>query len=236
MSGLTLAAGLRDALLPSTCAICTEPLAGPGRGICGACWATVVPDSEGRCERCGAPLEPSEPLCLACSTDPPPQDGTVVWGSYEGTLRRAILALKHHGHDELARPLGRRLAALADTAPWERKPACVVPVPTHPVHRIRRGWSAAELLAGEVAATLGLPLERRLRRHGLGRQATRSRARRRQLPARAFTARGRGRSSGDAVLLVDDVMATGATLRRAVGALRRGGIETVYVAVLAAAS
>ncbi len=179
-------------------------------------------------------MEPSEPHCLACGDTPPPQDGTVVWGSYEGNLRRAILALKHHGHDEVARPLGRRLAARVASAPWPEAPTCVVPVPTHPWHRLRRGWSTAGLLAREVAASLGLPYHGVLRRHGLGRQATRSRARRRSLPAGAFSVRTR--IPAGPVLLVDDVMATGATLRRASQALRGAGIETVYAAVLAAAS
>jgi len=171
--------------------------------------------------------------CLVCQERHPPQDSTTVWGVYDGTLRRALLALKHHGHDELARPLGLRLAAAAAPMPWLRHIDAVTWVPTHPYHRLRRGWSAARLLAHETARALELPTARLLKRRGLGRQATRSRAQRLDLPARALT--GRGMARGAKILLVDDVMATGSTIRRACGALLSDGAAEVHVCVLTAA-
>lgn len=156
-----------------------------------------------------------------------------MWGVYDGTLRRAVLALKHHGHDELARPLGDRLAAAVAPMPWFAGIDTVTWVPTHPVHRLRRGWSAARLLAGAMARALDLPVRRQLKRHGLVRQAGRTRVQRRALPVAAFSACGS--AAGARTLLVDDVMATGSTIRRACAALRAAGAEEVHVAVLAAA-
>jgi len=152
---------------------------------------------------------------------------------YDGTLRRALLALKHHGHDELARPLGDRLAAAVVPMPWFARIDGITWVPTHPIHRLRRGWSAARLLAARMATSLELPLERQLRRHGLARQAGRSRAQRLALPMRSFS--GRGSLAGRRTLLVDDVMATGSTIRRACTALRAAGATEVHAAVLSAA-
>ncbi len=224
---------VRQALLPAICAVCSTPLAGDRRGLCDDCWSTVLPDPGARCPRCGVPSEGWEIECPTCLDTLPPQDSTTVWGVYDGTLRRALLALKHHGHDELARPLGQRLAAAVATAPWLGDLDAVAWVPTHPLHRIRRGWSTARLLAQETARALDLPTASLLIRRGLGRQATRSRAQRRALPARSFAARGR--VAGRHILLVDDVMATGSTIRRACGALRAAGATEVHVSVLAAA-
>ncbi len=156
----------------------------------------------------------------------------MIWGEYDGVLRTAILALKHHGHDELARPLGSRLAARVAVEPWCDDLSVVSWVPSHLVHRLRRGRSAARLLAKRVADELGVPLVAALRRHGLRRQAGATRARRLALPSGAFVGRSATIRS-TTVLLVDDVTTTGRTLDLAARALRRAGADAVYAAVMA---
>jgi predicted amidophosphoribosyltransferase len=157
----------------------------------------------------------------------------VAWGEYHGVLRDAVLALKHHGHDELARPLGRRLATAVAWCRWSSSVEVVTAVPSHPLRRLRRGFAAAELLAREVAAVLGVPFRRLLRRRGLATQAGRSRAQRLRLPSRTFAPRLRAMPA--AVLVVDDVTTTGATLRAAASVLSRSGANPVWCAALAAA-
>ena len=157
----------------------------------------------------------------------------MVWGSYDGILRRAVLALKHGAHDELARPLCRRLAARIDLAPWSDDVTAVASVPSHGIRRLRRGTSAAALLGVEVAAAIRRPSIHALRRHGLGRQAGRTRAQRQRLARGSFSARLS--LSGQRVLLVDDVTTTGTTLRRASETLMEAGAEAVYCAALALA-
>jgi len=157
----------------------------------------------------------------------------VVWGEYDGTLRRALLALKHHGHDELARQLGQRLASRVASSGLATDIDVVTAVPSHAVHRLRRGWSAAELLAREVARGVGVPFARLLRRRGGKRQAGRTRAQRRALERDSFALRGL--SCAGSVLLVDDVVTTGTTLRRATEALLAGGAEAVACAALSLA-
>lgn len=226
----TRPARLVETLLPSLCIQCEEVLSAGERGLCSRCWSTVVPVVGSRCRRCGGPVgEPGEE-CLACASSPPPQQAMVVWGEYDGTLRRALLAMKHHGHDELARQLGQRLTSRVASCGLADGINFVTAVPSHTVHRLRRGWSAADLLAREVARELELPFARLLRRRGVGRQAGRTRVQRRALGRGAFAVRRLPPSSS--VLLVDDVVTTGSTLRRATQALLAGGADAVACAAL----
>lgn len=229
-----LASALQQAILPALCVSCDAVLAGEDRGLCGACRGRLLPLSAPCCPRCGQPGDSSDEPCLGCVGAAPPQQGTVLWGEYDGVLRRAVLALKHRRHDELARPLGRRLAAAIVLAPWAVGVTSVAPVPSHRIRRLRRGGCAAALLAAEVATALGRPRIDALRRHGLGRQAGRSRAKRLRLPRGSFSARRR--LAGQRVLLVDDVSTTGTTLRRAAETLLAAGADAVYCAALAHAA
>ncbi len=155
----------------------------------------------------------------------------MIWGEYDGALRSAVLGLKHRGRDELAIPLGRRLAGRVAAEIWATDIDLVVHVPSHPLRRLRHGRSAAAGLADEVADLLDRPRGRALGRRGMQRQTGRTRPQRLQLPRRSFrsTAAVRGRR----LLIIDDVTTTGATLRRAAEVLREAGAEVVYCAALA---
>jgi len=154
----------------------------------------------------------------------------VVWGEHEGRLRTAVLALKHAGRDELARPLGQRLAGLVARQPWLEDLDVVTAIPSHPYHRVRRGWVAAELVARVTAGELGRPFARLMRRRGLTRQAGRDRAERLRLPSHRLSARSE--LPGSTVLVVDDVVTTGSTFRAAARALTGAGARGVYCAAV----
>jgi len=155
----------------------------------------------------------------------------VAWGEHDGVLRTAILALKHGGRDDLAAPLGDRLAAAIAAEEWVSEIEIIVPVPSHPWRRLRKPWTASELLARRVSRRLEKPAVFSLRRHGLRRQTGRSRARRLELSPRSFSPRPG--VSGRTVLLIDDVMTTGTTIRRATEALHSAGAAAVFCAVCA---
>lgn len=234
MCGVRLASMIsasREALLPSLCLHCGGPIGGEEVGLCGSCWSAVIPSVGAACRGCGGPADPTTELCLRCRDEPPPQSGTVCWGEYDGALRSALLGLKVRGRDELARPLGRRLAAVIATADWATDVVLVVPVPSHPLRRLQRGWPAAVALADAVGRELGVPVRPLLRRHGLVRQTGRSRSARAGLARSAF--RAREQLVGQTILLIDDVTTTGATLRRAAEVLLAAGAGTVYCAALA---
>lgn len=229
--GVGVTAVLKEIFLPALCVACDRGLTGEDRGLCGDCRSRLLPISDPCCPRCGTPSDTETDPCLGCVISPPPQDGTVVWGEYDGILRTAVLALKHRGHDEIARGLGRRLAARIALTPWVDEITIVTAVPSHHLRRWRRGCSAAELVGAEVAKAIDRPLATSLRRHGIRRQTGRTRVQRTQLPRGSFSARPLARSQR--VLLIDDVSTTGTTLRRAAETLFDAGAVAVYCAAMA---
>ncbi len=229
-TGGALAAAI-EALLPGMCPHCDHPLEGRDRGLCGSCWSLTVPRAGSACRRCGVPTEDSSEPCLVCLQAPPPQSATVAWGEHDGVLRTAILALKHGGRDDLAAPLGERLAGSIAVESWASLIDGIVPMPSHPWRRLKKPWAASELLADSVSKRLERPVVQLLRRHGTGRQTGQSRARRLELPQKSFSARTG--TDSRTLLLIDDVTTTGTTLRRAAEALRRAGAKDVYCGVCA---
>jgi len=201
---------------------------GANRGLCDSCRSSLTPMAGHRCLTCGGPADdPAEP-CISCVVDPVPQRGTVIWGEYDGTLRDAILTLKHRGHDEVGGVLASRLAAKISLESWAAGVTLVTAVPSHPLHRLRRGFNTAEILARCVASAIDRPFRETLRRHGLSRQASRSRSERKRLQPRRFSARKPAGIQKQKVLLIDDVITTGTTMKRAVQALLNGGASEVY--------
>ncbi|MGD8439063.1 MAG: double zinc ribbon domain-containing protein [Holophagae bacterium] len=225
------AGAIESVLLPALCVACDGVLAGDDRGLCGDCRSRLAPLSETCCPRCGTPADMAGDVCLSCLGAPPPQLGTVLWGAYDGPLRLAVLALKHRGHDEVARTFGRRLAARIGVEPWFDDITAVTAVPSHPLRRLRRGYCAAELLADTVARLIERPYLAALRRHGLHRQRGRTRRQRMRLARGSFSARRE--ASGRRWLIVDDVCTTGTTFRRAAETLVDAGAAAVYCAAVA---
>ncbi|QBI52752.1 ComF family protein [Streptomonospora litoralis] len=211
--------GLAGLLLGDHCAGCTRP----GGRLCAHC-ARALGTRPHACRR--------RPGC-------PP-----VWaaGDYRGLERTALLAFKEHGARGLAEPLGARLAAAAGAAAARHRGAVLVPVPARPAALRRRGYDPVMLMVRAAAKRCGAsgpPLAPVLahRRHvsdqvGLGRD------RRRANLTGALTARGPDVPgvpgvAGRPVVVVDDVVTTGATLAEAVRALRAADAVVVGAAVLA---
>lgn len=200
------------ALLPRGCPGCDGQL-GREAGLCAGCRAQLRP----RVERY-SPLSPR------------PQGHLVTLGPYRGVTRRAVRALKFGGARELAEVLGAALAA-GVPAVWGVR--AVVPVPLHPRRERERGFNQSALLAGVVAARLGVPCVPALRRTRATAQQARLHAAERVMNvAGAFQADPRLLPSGP-VLLLDDVMTTGSTLLACRDALAGAGVKPVYFAVLA---
>ena len=200
-----LAAIPLDWLAPPSCAACDAEVP-PGRVFCAPCAATVV----------RLPLAACGPA------------GSLAPFAFGGAVAEAVRRFKYGARPDLARPLGHLLRAAVQDAGL--RAVVVVQVPLHPRRRAERGYDQAGLLARHVAAALDRPHRPgalwRIR-HGAA-QASLGREDRRSNPALAFEGDPR-RLRGAQVLLVDDVITTGATVRACRDALLAAGAASPIV-------
>lgn len=158
-------------------------------------------------------------------------------GAYEGALRTAVLQLKRPWGRPLAMSLGDLLADVCGSSLHAAQPDAVVPVPMHWSRKMWRGVNSAETLAECVARRLELPMAA----HLLSRSKRTAPQARLSIPRRRANVRGAFRAgkhrdlAGARILLIDDIMTTGATLNEAARILRAAGAESISVAVLARA-
>lgn len=187
------------------------------------------------CARCGDALDGwrgVEPLCARCRRQPPAFALARSAGRYEGSLREILHAFKYERRRLLAEPLG----ALMRTAGADLLAGvdAAVPVPLHPLRAWRRGFNQAD----DLASALRLPVWRvlRRRRHDPP-QADLPAARRHGNVRGAFALRRWPPQAlrSASVVLVDDVMTTGATINACASVLRDAGVRTVYVLTAARA-
>ncbi len=252
----SIATGIRSmgaAILSPNCPCCRMEMGWGKHGVCGACWSEVLPAGQLSCELCSGALAFTEtvsrgfrcPRCLedAARDGSPPFTAVVSWGHYDGRLRDLVHAFKYEGRPGLARPIGERLAeALLARELGPRLTGClVVPVPLARDRRRERGYDQALLLARRLRDAL------RRRRFAPSRVAQALRrlrggppqtglARKERLinPRGAYgPARGAAVVRGSRVLLVDDVLTTGATAAECSTILLGAGAREVIVAVAA---
>lgn len=239
---------LACSLLPASCVLCGSPLPRLSSApICDVCWTEFPSGNGASCVRCGGSLSwaGDADLCRECRLVPPPFTRAVAYGTYQGRLREAIHALKYERVNPVVRGLGRMLAQaiarLEGEAPAEM---LVVPVPLHRSKYAQRGFNQARLLAREALRFLGkshpgwrlaLAPGTLMRLRVTASQAGLTPRQRRENVRGAFSVSDAAAVSGRDILLIDDIMTTGATARAAAQALMRAGAESVWVATLARA-
>lgn len=190
--------------------------------LCAACGRSCRPEAV-LCTRCGRRLAAAEPLT---GGGPPGLDRAWSSAPYEGVARDLVAALKFRRLLPVAELMAERVAWLA---PAQLLSGTVVPVPAAPPRLRRRGFDPAGELAAALAEELDAELEPCLARRGGGRQVGRRRAERVGHPPRVHATRAAPRS----VLLVDDVLTTGATLAACARALRSAGAARVVAVTFA---
>jgi ComF family protein len=229
-----------DLVYPALCSVCDHAL-GAGRRdpLCRECWNAIERIDPPCCATCGLPLPSFEavtstgPLrCSACVTSPPPFDYVRAAGTYAGPLRDALHALKFSGKRALAGPLSALVLEQCGALLGPHVDA-LVPVPLARARERERGFNQAALLAAHLAAASGLPSKPAWlsRARGTRPQTELTAGARRANVTGAFvTSR---RVSGAHVVLVDDIVTTGATAAECARTLRAAGARTVGVLAVA---
>ena len=192
--------------------------------------------AEFACTQCHTPFLNEAPLrptgvCALCRSGAAMYQAVYSYGFYEGALRKLVHLFKYQRIATLAEPLGQLLVA---ALPRGERFDVIVPLPLHWWRRYRRGFNQAALLAKPISRATGWPVEPLLRRvKNTPAQAGLTRAARRRNVAGAFRAASAERLRGQRVLLIDDVLTTGATAAAAAATLRRAGAARVAVLTLA---
>lgn len=218
------AEALADLFYPRRCVGCS---ARSSDVLCRACFEALPEITPPLCGRCGLPTAFEVYGCDGCRNVEIAFDGARAPLRYEGAAKGAVHALKYDGY----RPVVERLMAplMAGCVAGMRFDA-VVAVPLHRSRLAKRGFNQAETIGRAVASRLGAPFSDRLRAvRGTRDQVELTAAGRRENVAGAFEARGPVAGS---VLLVDDVMTTGATLNECARVLKTSGASSVRALTL----
>ncbi|WJY18291.1 ComF family protein [Alteriqipengyuania flavescens] len=225
-----------DLVYPPRCPLCGAAIGEQG-GLCQPCWGELAIPGDPNCTSCQRPLGHGAQdgmTCAVCLTYPPRHDGIAAATLYNDASRKLVLAFKHGKRIALSRLMARlmlrRLGALSEDT-------LLAPVPLHRVRLWQRGFNQSALLAREIermsGASLALDALRRTRpTPSLGGLSRKQRAKALQgaiIVAPNWAARLKDRD----VVLVDDVLTSGATTEACVRALKKAGARRVTIACFA---
>ncbi len=242
---------LLAALFPSDCRICQASLFSVSRvPVCSSCIESVQPIVLPRCNVCGNLLAATDAAfgdacCPECASEGPAFERAVNYGAYTGVLRQLIHLLKYERVRPVANVLGRFTAeaCLQLEGDIDVPELLMIPVPAHKLRMRSRGFNQAELIAraaqrGIEQATgrrLSLDVTSLLRVRFYESQVALNAEQRRQQIRGAFKVTSRDRIKGREILLIDDVLTTGATAAECARELRHAGASRVWVATPARA-
>lgn len=226
-------ARILSAFLPARCLLCEAPgLA--ALDLCDACWL-ALPWNDIACPHCGLPLPHPAPTCGACLKRPPPVTHTLAPLRYEGGVAQLLPRFKFHHQLAAGRVLAAAIVHAVEASAIADGMELLLPMPLHPKRLAQRGYNQVVELARPLSKALHLPL----RLDGLNRvrdtapqTGLDARARRRNLRG-AFVASPE--IQGMRILLLDDVITTGTSLREASRALLRAGASEVRALAIARA-
>ncbi|MHB1035871.1 MAG: ComF family protein [Pirellulales bacterium] len=229
-------------LFPPQCVACRTPLSVVADGVhlCPKCRELLAPAGQPACARCGARISAvSDPAagCVRCRGRGLRFEGVISLGTYDNELRSVVLRMKRSENWALSATMGQWLANFQGDAIAAWQPEALVPVPMHWFRRAVRGANSPEILAERLARRLRIPVLPRLlvRRRHTQPQSGLPPGRRFDNVRGVFRIRRGYDVSAARLVLVDDIMTTGATCSEAARVLKAAGAAGVYAAVLARA-
>ena len=225
-----------DLALPRLCAICREPV--EGQGLCPKCWSKLTFITRPYCERLGVPFvyDPGPGiLSMEAIADPPAYNRARAAVRFDEISRTLVHALKYGDRLDLAPMMGRWLGQAGGELLAEAD--ALVPVPLHWRRRWARRFNQSAVLAAAVSATSGVPIAAQAlkRIKATAQQVRLSRSERTANVQGAFRVPNEGKAAvvGGRLVLVDDVLTSGATVEACARALLRAGAANVDVLVFA---
>lgn len=227
-----------DLIAPPTCAFCDRglPLPGPELLLCEDCTAGILVPRDRVCPRCAGDQNPVDTdNCHACRHRRLRFGRAVALGKYQGQLREAVIAMKRQAHAPLTLAVGQLLAERVAPLVEQSRPDVIAPVPGHWWKRLRRGINTPDLLVEVLGRRFGLPVAmdllvccRRIQKQGM------LPVTKRWKNVRGAFRLGAGYDLSERrLLVVDDVMTTGATANEIAKVARKAGAAHVDVAVVA---
>lgn len=241
-----LVQSFRSLIFPDICAICDTAAAGEELelGVCQSCWSGIREIGPHVCFRCGVPLGSEEPgksfkefKCADCR-DKKTNSYTALRSLfyYQSPLREIFHLFKFQGFLPVGEKLAGMLAGAMKGNPFMADVDLVIPVPLHLFRQLKRGFNQSGILAARIAAELGLSLEERAmeRMRNTLAQSTLDTDKRGGNLKGAFSVKA-NLVKKKRVLLVDDVVTTGTTIKECCRSLKRAGAVEVKVITLARA-
>ena len=222
-------------LLPPQCLSCSEEL--ETEGFCGKCWGETQFITGAKCDACGVMLAGEEEdglFCDTCLKEPPKWQRGRAAALYHGGAAKSVMALKYADRWDLARPLAKYMLNAGEPV---LQADIVAPVPLHWTRLLRRKFNQAALLSKEIAMATGqehLP-DLLFRNRITAIQKSMDRVERQRNLKDAFSVNSKFKKylKGKRILLIDDVMTSGATLSECADSCKRVGSNDVNVLVFA---
>lgn len=221
---------LIDLVYPPLCLHCSRPICGKAALFCPSCQTLleIIPHQE-RCPFCfSSDYSVSRRSCPHCVKQPPVLYRIAAVFDYVGPAATLVKKMKYSDQPYLAKGAGAFMAAQFINLEWAI-PDVVIPVPMALTHWIDRGYNQSELLAEQFANIIGCPVLNALKRHsGDYSQAGLSLSQRKELGAEKFCLRENLQLHDKTILLVDDVMTSGSTLRKCAEVLFASYPKVIY--------